>query len=437
MKLDSVKNSRAYSRALNTAKDYLKDRQSLLQLADRAWDRGHKYPVAAMAEIWQSVKDLIRLVRAYAQGDYRELSWQTLLLMVTALVYFVIPTDLIPDILLGWGFVDDATLLGWVISSSKTEIDRFLQWEASKTDNKREIMRQDEPVKTHYEINGVGLNVYEWQGKGDPLLLFHATGFHGRCWDQVVHRLPHDAHVFAVDAPGHGLSDSPNMPFTWDILSEDMAQLVELLELDNISIVGHSFGGYAATMVAARLPERFKQVLLLDPVILDPAFLEFVKSMSDMEHPVARRRNQWASVSQMVDAFDKRKPYSQWDRQVLEDYCRYGLQPSDGESEFELACPPLVEAEIYVQSGCGNAYTEAAKVTAPVKIIRARDRRKDDSPFDYSPSPTWAKLHTAFANAEDYQLHDMSHFFPMEQPAKLAQLIQQWRIDGSIHWPDA
>ena len=432
MKLEHVKNSRAYARALRKAKSYVKDRESLLRLAERAWLRGQKYPVAAMAGVWQSAKDLIRLVKAYARGEYRDVSWQALLLMVTALVYFVIPTDLIPDILLGWGFVDDATLLGWVTTSCKAEIDQFLQWEIKK---KRENMRQDEPVKTHYDINGVGLNVYEWKGEGDPLLLFHATGFHGRCWDQIIHRLPHDAHVFAVDAPGHGLSESPQMPFTWDALSEDMAQLVEILDLDNISIVGHSFGGYAATMVAARMPERFKQVMLLDPVILDPALMELIQSMADMEHPVARRRNEWTSVSQMVDAFAQRKPYSEWDRQVLEDYCRYGLQPSDGEAEFELACPPLVEAEIYVQSGFGSAYTEAAKVTAPVQIIRARDRREDDSPFDFSPSPTWSTLHTLFNNAEDHQLKDMSHFFPMEQPAKLAQLIQQWRVDGSVSWP--
>lgn len=433
MKLESVKKSRAYARALRKASAYLKDSQSLLTLADRAWRKGQKYPVTVMADIWQSVKDLIRLVRAYALGEYRDVSWQTLSLMVTALVYFVIPTDLIPDILLGYGFLDDATLLGWVINSSRVEIDRFLQWEANC---KREIMRQDEPQKTHYDINGVGLNVYEWEGDGEPLVLFHATGFHGRCWDQIVRRLPPDTRVIAVDAPGHGLSDSPNMPFTWDILSQDMAQLIEQLGLEDMSLVGHSFGGYAATMVAALMPEKFKQVLLLDPVILDPAFLEFVKSMRDMEHPVARRRNQWASVAQMVDAFAKRKPYQSWDRQVLEDYCRHGLQPSTGDAEFELACPPLVEAEIYVQSGCGNAYDEAAKVSAPVQIIRARDRRKDDSPFDYSPSPTWAKLHTLFTNAGDHQLHDMSHFFPMEQPAKLAQLIRQWRVDGSVQWPD-
>lgn len=433
MKSRTIRKSRAYNRALTKAKDIISDSNLLLQWVDRAWEKGQKYSTSAMAEVWQSLMAVIRLVRNYAQGNYRDVPWQTLLLMVTALVYFVIPTDLIPDILLGWGLVDDATLLGWVISASKTEIDKFLLWE---TNIERESMRQDEPTKTHYEINGVGLNVYEWAGQGEPLLLFHATGFHGRCWDQIIRRLPHDAHIFAVDAPGHGLSENPSMPFTWDALSDDMAQLVEIVDLDNISIVGHSFGGYAATMVAARMPERFKQVLLLDPVILDPAMMELIQSMSDMEHPVARRRNEWSSVADMMESFARKAPYNNWDRSVLEDYCQYGLHPSDGEAEFELACPPLVEAEIYVQSGCGNAYTEAANVVAPVHIIRARDRQQDDSPFDFSPSPTWHKLHTLFPNATDKQLPSMSHFFPMEQPVKLAQLIQQWRDDGSVVWPE-
>jgi pimeloyl-ACP methyl ester carboxylesterase len=47
------------------------------------------------------------------------------------------------------------------------------------------------------------LSVLEWQGEGDPILLLHATGFHSRCWNQVVEHLP-GQHVFAVDLRFHG-----------------------------------------------------------------------------------------------------------------------------------------------------------------------------------------------------------------------------------------
>jgi pimeloyl-ACP methyl ester carboxylesterase len=297
-------------------------------------------------------------------------------------------------------------------------------------------MRQDEPIKQHFEIDGVKLNVYEWAGSGDPLVLFHATGFHGRCWDYIVRRLPADTHVYALDCPGHGLSESPNMPFTWDDLSTDMAQVIERLNINNASLVGHSFGGYAATMVAAKLPERFKQVLLLDPVIVDPALLEVIESLSNTEHPVAHRRNEWNSTEEMIESFTKRAPYNNWHPQVLRDYCQHGLVAKDGESILELACPPLVEAEIYVLTDCGNAYTEAAKVTAPVHILRARERREEDSLFDFAPSPTWAELYTRYPQATDIHLKNMTHFFPMENPDELGALLNHWLKDGSVVWPE-
>ena len=52
----------------------------------------------------------------------------------------------------------------------------------------------------------VTLQVNEWPGRGDPVLLLHATGFHSRCWDHIARQLP-DVHIYAVDLRYHGGSD--------------------------------------------------------------------------------------------------------------------------------------------------------------------------------------------------------------------------------------
>lgn len=90
---------------------------------------------------WQNVNSdsvrqkffvLGRLIKAYAQGDYRQVSWKTILLVVAAVVYFVNPIDLLPDLIPVAGLTDDFGILLWVYNSLHTEIDKFILWEKSR-----------------------------------------------------------------------------------------------------------------------------------------------------------------------------------------------------------------------------------------------------------------------------------------------------------------
>ena len=175
-----------------------------------------------------------------------------------------------------------------------------------------------------------------------PVLLAHATGFHARCWDAVVRELNPAQRVIAVDMRGHGTSTKQG-PFDWDQFGADVARFAEALALRDIIGVGHSFGGHAITAAAASHPARFARLLLVDPVILSPERYASFTPVND--HPVARRRNEWASAEQMFYRFADRHPFRLWRRDVLMDYCRHGLVPTAG--GFALACPPSIEAAIY------------------------------------------------------------------------------------------
>jgi uncharacterized membrane protein YkvA (DUF1232 family) len=70
-----------------------------------------------------------RLIKAYANGSYRAISWKTMLSIVAAVIYFVNPIDLLPDVLPVIGLTDDVGILVWVYNSVSTEIDKFLTWE--------------------------------------------------------------------------------------------------------------------------------------------------------------------------------------------------------------------------------------------------------------------------------------------------------------------
>lgn len=90
---------------------------------------------------WQGVnavtaKDRIyllgRLIKAYALGHYREIPWKSFLIVVAAIVYFVNPFDLLPDLIPLAGLTDDFAVLVWVYNTLNVEIDKFLAWEQSR-----------------------------------------------------------------------------------------------------------------------------------------------------------------------------------------------------------------------------------------------------------------------------------------------------------------
>ena len=74
-----------------------------------------------------------RLLRAYAQGEYREIPWKSLLLIVAAILYFINPIDVIPDLIPLVGLTDDFGVLFLVYKTIGGDIDKFLEWEKSKT----------------------------------------------------------------------------------------------------------------------------------------------------------------------------------------------------------------------------------------------------------------------------------------------------------------
>ena len=281
-------------------------------------------------------------------------------------------------------------------------------------------------LKSH---DGYDLCVFEWPGERPAVFFAHATGFHARCWDQVVARLP-GRQCYAIDFRGHGRSARPEPPYVWRHFGEDVRAVAEQLGMKDALGVGHSKGGHAVTFAAAHRPETFAGLLLCDPVIMPPAAYDaFRPPEAGGEHFAARRRNEWASADEMYGRFKDREPFSRWDPAVLMDYCDYGLVRA--EEGYELACPPEVEADVYANAAGTNIYREIAAIEIPVRVVRARPREiaPGEMPRDMSASPTAPDLVSRFRNATDYAMPEATHFFPMEDPGLVARHIEEMLAD--------
>jgi uncharacterized membrane protein YkvA (DUF1232 family) len=101
----------------------------LRALARRAQNR-MRAPKSRLGSLRTDLPVLIRLIKAYARGDYRRLPWKSIVLATTALLYFVTPFDIIPDFIVGTGFLDDAVVVAYVLKAIRDDLGRFEEWEA-------------------------------------------------------------------------------------------------------------------------------------------------------------------------------------------------------------------------------------------------------------------------------------------------------------------
>jgi pimeloyl-ACP methyl ester carboxylesterase len=264
------------------------------------------------------------------------------------------------------------------------------------------------------------LALWEWPGVGAPLVFVHGNGFHGRCWDQIITQLaPH--HCYAVDLRGHGRSSKPAPPYDWRTFGADVVALGRALDLHGAIGIGHSLGGHAVALAAARAPELFASALLLEPVLLPRAWYSGPPAP---EHFAGRRRNEWASPDEMFARFKDRPPFKGWDHAVLRDYCDYGLLPAPSGDGFVLACPPAIEGAIYAAGQAADIYDEIANVTIPVQVVRAGQQDATQS-WDMLASATAPDLAEHFARGRDLHLPKYSHFLPMEAPALIVGLVRE------------
>jgi len=74
----------------------------------------------------------IEMIREYFRGNYREIPVKTIILITAALIYFVSPADVIPDFLIGIGFVDDGAVIAYVFNSLNEDIESFKTWKEEK-----------------------------------------------------------------------------------------------------------------------------------------------------------------------------------------------------------------------------------------------------------------------------------------------------------------
>lgn len=119
---------------------------------------------------------------------------------------------------------------------------------------------------------------YDLAGSGEPLLLIHGLNVGKSVWKEFLAQAAKHYTVYAVDLPGFGYSDAPNVPYGIPFYVDFLFKFLDSLNVNKVNIVGSSMGGEIAAMMAAKHPERVSNLVLLAPGGLTPLHTRFANT---------------------------------------------------------------------------------------------------------------------------------------------------------------
>jgi triacylglycerol lipase len=103
-------------------------------------------------------------------------------------------------------------------------------------------------------------------GSGDPVVLIHGLSATHRYWSQNIRHLSHKRRVLAIDLPGFGRSEKPDLSYSTEFFVDTLARFLDEKSLSRASLVGNSMGGHIAMAFALAHPGRVDKLVLVDPV---------------------------------------------------------------------------------------------------------------------------------------------------------------------------
>ncbi len=110
------------------------------------------------------------------------------------------------------------------------------------------------------DVNGLHL-YYEVHGAGRPLILIHGGLGSGEMFGPVLQQLAQNHQVITPDLQGHGRTADIDRPIDIRLMGEDMAALIDHLELERPDVVGYSLGGGVAYQLAFNHPEKVRKLV--------------------------------------------------------------------------------------------------------------------------------------------------------------------------------
>jgi pimeloyl-ACP methyl ester carboxylesterase len=267
----------------------------------------------------------------------------------------------------------------------------------------------------------VSVAIHEFGGTGRPLLLSHATGFHGYCYLPIADRLADRFECFALDYRGHGSTPRPDdWQVDWTRDGDDALAAARSIAPDGgIVGFGHSMGGAALLMAAHRDPDLFDLIVAFEPIVFPTDVDRTDDGPSAMVEAARRRRESFESFEAAIENYASKPPMDAFDPDVLRLYVGHGFRPAP--EGVRLTCSPEHEARTFETGATHATWDLLPEIGTPVVVIESGDGM---GPAEVAPA-----IAERLPNARLIEHPDADHFEPFVDPAGTAELI----ADAAIH----
>ncbi|MFI1179687.1 alpha/beta fold hydrolase [Streptomyces sp. NPDC020799] len=181
-------------------------------------------------------------------------------------------------------------------------------------------MTTNAPTGRYFDVEEGRVYAHVREGDGPALVFLHYWGGSHRTWRPVIERIGPSHAFVAHDHRGWGESTGVPGPYGMEQLADDAQRVIESLECTDYVVVGHSMGGKAAQVLAARRPAGLKGVVLVAPAPPAPAGVT-----AEAQENIAHAYDSRETIDQSIDLMLTNGGLSQALRQqVHEDSSRAG-----------------------------------------------------------------------------------------------------------------
>lgn len=270
---------------------------------------------------------------------------------------------------------------------------------------------------------------HDFGGYGPDLHFHHANGYPPEAYRPLIDLLCKDYHVRAMymralwpDSRVDGIND-------WRIFADDLDRYLDQQGLDHLVGVGHSIGATTTLRLALRKPDRFRALVLIDPVIFPLSTMVAWRLVTGLGlayqlHPLVKgalkRRRTFESRQAMFDNYRQKSVFSRMSDAALAAYVD-GLACEGPDGTMELCYPPEWEAHIYVtgMQADFDIWRGLPHLKPPVLLIRGAET-------DTLWESTARQFQRKQPSTRLVTLPGTTHLVALEAPDKVAEIIKEF-----------
>lgn len=279
----------------------------------------------------------------------------------------------------------------------------------------------DDWTSRYVQANGIRHHYLEWGNPNAPsLLMLHATGLCAWPWKPIARQLARTYRVLAFDQRGHGDTDASDKGYRFEYAGEDLAAIVEALDLPHPRVIGHSSGGLATIIAANLLPNRFGPVVLVETRVSNDAPTAPTQDLNRRAERTRMKRAVWESRPAMYEGYRNRAAFRAWQDEPYRQFIEGGtrLLP-DGRAE--LKCHPETEATFYGMRDDLPVQNYLRGLSGDWLLLLA-----DYPGCQKIEDPGIRQFRELVAGSAVKPMGKGSHFLPMEYPDEVLTVVAAW-----------